>query len=190
MRDAILLFLSAAGDVRFERDVVARAVTEIPTSLGWTIRQTPASGRETDLRTVTRADVHVLILGRDIQAPVGLEWQTARRAGRNVRLFMQNVVRTQAANGFIREVAKYGVWTEFDDAVDLRRHVLVLLGDHLLTHAAEYEIGADERTRLQDWHTTLAPQKIDDVRAADESGGVILTTERFVPRDGVLLARK
>lgn len=187
MRESLLLFLSAGGDMRFERDVVARSISEIPTTLGWTIRQTPAANRETDLRAVVRADVHVLILGRDIQAPVGLEWQSARRVGRLVHLFAQDVVRTQAANGFMREVAKYGVWNEFDDAIELRRRVLQLLGEHLLMHAERYDIADEEQKKLREWRTSMAPRRVDDVRAADESGGVILSVERFVPRDGVLL---
>lgn len=188
MRESLLLFLSAAGDVRFERDVTARAVTEIPTTLGWTIRQTPSANRETDLEAVVRADVHVLILGRDIQAPVGLEWHSARRYGRSVHLFAQDVLRTQAANGFMREATKHGAWTTFEDAIDLRRRVLELLGDHLLARSDEYEIGADEREKLRAWRIALAPRRIDDARAADDSGGVILSVERYVPREGVLLA--
>jgi hypothetical protein len=187
MRESLLLFMSAAGDVRFERDVVARAVPEIPTTLGWTIRQTPSANRETDLRAVARADVHVLILGRDIQAPVGLEWQSARRAGRVVHLFAQDVVRTQAANGFMREVAKHGAWTTFENAIDLRRRVLEILGEHLLGRVEDYEIGSAEQEKLRAWRKSLALRKVDDARAADDSGGVILSVERFVPREGVLI---
>ncbi len=185
--EKLLLFISATPDLRLERDVVARAVTEIPTSLGWTIKQTPGAGRESDLRTVNTADIHLLLLGRDIQAPVGLEWASARRAGRQVQLFRLDTAQTQAGAGFMREVSRYGAWTLFKDAVELRRLALAVLGDHLLAHVAAYDIEGKELADLLKWRATLAEKKVDDLRAKDESGGVILSTERFVPKEGKLL---
>ncbi len=185
--EKLLLFISATPDLRLERDVVARAVTEIPTSLGWTIKQTPGAGRESDLRAVDTADIHLLLLGRDIQAPVGLEWASARRAGRPVQLFRLDTAQTQAGTGFMREVSRHGAWTLFKDAVDLRPLALAAIGDHLVTHAGAYDIVDKELADLRNWRATLTKTKVDDLRAKDESGGVILTTERFVPKEGKLL---
>ena len=185
--EKLLLFISATPDLRLERDVVARAVTEIPTSLGWTIKQTPSAGRESDLHAVHAADVHLLLLGRDIQAPVGLEWASARRAGRQVQLYQLDTRQTQAGTAFAREAGRHRAWTLFKDAVELRRLALAVLGDHLLAHAAAYDIAEKELAELRKWRAMLTHKKIDDLRAKDESGGVILSTERFVPKEGTLL---
>ncbi|MCS7056574.1 MAG: hypothetical protein NZM18_10450 [Thermoflexales bacterium] len=196
MLDKLRLYVSAAPELRFERDVLARAVAEIPTSLGWTITQTPGSDHEPDLEAVTRADVHLLILGRDIQAPVGLEWAMARRAGNNVALFYKSSsLQTQAAQAFVREAAKFGRWQGFSDAFELRWRALRLLVDHILAHEARYEISAAEAETLRAWRKTLdakAREKkaVDDRRGGAEESAVILTTERFIPSEGKLLQAK
>ncbi len=185
--EKLLLFISATPDLRLERDVVVRAVTEIPTSLGWTIKQTPSAGRDSDLRAVSAADFHLLLLGRDIQAPVGLEWAGARRAGRQAQLFRLDAPQTQAGAAFVRETSRHCAWTLFKDAVELRRLALAVLGDHLIAHAPAYDIAEKELAELRKWRATLSEKKVDDIRAKDESGGVILSPERFVPKEGTLL---
>jgi hypothetical protein len=194
MTDQFRLYISAAPELRFERDVLARAITEIPTTLGWTITQTPAN-REPDLGAVRQADAHVLLMGSDIQAPVGLEWAVARRAGKPVALlFKSSVTQTQAAQAFVREVSKHGAWRAFEDPMALRRLVLKLLADHLIANADGYAMMPDEMDKLHAWRKTLdeKPKAVNDARPATRSGGadadaVILTTERFVPSEGRLL---
>lgn len=196
MVDKLRLYISAAPELRFERDLLARAVAEIPTSLGWTITQTPGADREPDLDAVTRANVHLLILGSDIQAPVGLEWATARRAGNSVALFYKSsALQTQAAQAFAREAAKFGRWQGFSDAFELRWRALRLLVDHILIQSARYEISAAEAETLRAWRKTLdakAKDKkaVDDTRGGAEQSAVILTTERFTPSEGRLLRAK
>jgi hypothetical protein len=191
MVDKLRLYISAAPDLRFERDFLARAIAEIPTSLGWTINQTPGPDREPDLDAVARADVHMLIIGSDIQAPVGLEWAASRRAGNAVTLlYKASALQTQAAQAFVRDLSKYGHWLPFDDAPGLRTRALKLLADHLLAHAARYDLDAREMGKLRDWRKTLddKPNKgVDDRRGGADESAVILTTERFVPSEGKLL---
>lgn len=197
MIDKFRLYISAAPDLRFERDVLARAITEIPTTLGWTITQTPTASREPDLAAVRQANAHLLILGSDIQAPVGLEWAIARRAGKPVvLLYKSSVTQTQAAQAFVREVAKQGNWRAFEDAAGLRRLVLKLLAERLISNAAGYEMLPDELDRLKAWRSTLDEKQkgaVSDARPSASSGlaagadAVILTTERFIPAEGKLL---
>lgn len=193
MIDKLRLYVSAAPELRFERDVLARAIAEIPTSLGWTITQTPGADHEPDLEAVAQANVHLLILGSDIQAPVGLEWATARRAGNSVALFYKSSsLQTQAAQAFVREAAKFGRWQGFSDAFELRWRALRLLVDHILTHSTRYDINAAEAETLRAWRKTLdakAKDKktVDDRRGGAEQSAVILTTERFTPSEGKLL---
>ena len=73
MIDTLTLYISAAQDLEHERDVLGRTVVEIPTTLGWRIVQSPLRVELVDLEMVTRADLHLVLLGGDIRAPIGLE---------------------------------------------------------------------------------------------------------------------
>lgn len=191
MVDLLRLYISAAPDLRFERDLLARSITEIPTSLGWTIKQTPGSDREPDLEAVADADVHLLMIGSDIQAPVGLEWVASRRAGNAVTLlYKASVPQTQAAQAFVRDLSKHGQWLAFADAAELRTRMLKLLADHLLARAARYDLDDQELKALRQWRKTLddkAKKSVDDRRGGADESAVILTTERFTPSEGKLL---
>ncbi len=195
MTDRIRIYISAASDLMDERETLNRLIPEIPTSLGWRVTQTPLDGRDVDLNAVAGADVHILLLGGDVRAPVGLEWQAARRAGRMPALFSRREgLRTQAGEAFARELARYGEWRAFKDTPDLRRQVAALLGDHLIASAARYAILPDEIERIRAWRKTLARAKPDDSRAAGDkgvadAGGVILSDERFTPSQGRLISQ-
>ena len=191
MIDTFRLYISAAPDLRFERDVLARAITEIPTPLGWTITHTPPANREPDLEAIRLANAHLLILGSDIQAPVGLEWAVARRAGNPVTLlYKSSVSQTQAAQAFVRNVAKYDQWRAFEDAAGLRRFALRWLADRLISHAPDFALRPDEIDKLREWRKTLdekSKRAVSDARAGADADAVILTTERYVPSEGKLI---
>ncbi|MDQ4076092.1 MAG: hypothetical protein M3220_07575, partial [Chloroflexota bacterium] len=105
MTEQVRLYISAASDLEGEREILGRAVTEIPVDLGWRIAQSPRRNDPVDEDAVVRADVHVLLLGSDIRAPVGLEWLAARRAGQQPLPFLKrDVRRTPAAMEFIRYI--------------------------------------------------------------------------------------
>lgn len=186
--EKLRLYLSSAPDLRFERAVLARAVAEIPTSLGWLIRQTPNEAREPDLSAVRRADAFILLLGRDIQAPVGLEWNTARRAGARVWAFYNTATRqTQAAQAFISEVERFTRWQKFSTAAELRYKVLRALVEHLIARREAYALDTAEVERLRSWRGQLKPTPVDDLRAHTHANAVIFTTERYEPSSGVLI---
>lgn len=189
MADQVLLYISAATDLRFERDLLGRAVTEIPTTLGWRIVLSPEGNGLVDEAAVYDADVHLLLLGSDIRAPIGWEWILARRVGRMPWLFLkQGIHRTTAAERFRQEVAAEGTWCGFAGGDDLRRRVLEVLTAHILDRAVHYVVRPDELLRLQAFQAGL-----DKTTAPEEAYGgtgessVILSRERFVPSDGVLI---
>jgi len=191
MADRVLLYISAASDLTLEREVLSRAITEIPTSLGWRITQTPVGDEPLDLQAAAQADLHLLILGGDIRAPVGAEWLAAQRAGHMPTLFLkQSTPHTPAALFFIRGLERYAAWHPFDDAVDLRRQVLALLVEHILNHAVHYQINPDEFEKLRAWQKELeTPEKrpVDKTRGGAGASSVILSPERFVPSEGKLV---
>jgi len=191
MPDRILFYISAAPDLTLEREVLGRATTEIPTTLGWRIKQTPPADERLDLDAVARADVHLLIMGSDIRAPVGAEWHAARRAGRTPALFLKRGInRTLAATFFVRDLERYTAWRPYDDEADLRRQVLLLLTEHIVERAAYYRLSPGEYEKLQSWHKqveTAEKKSPDHTRGGAGASSVILSPERFAPSEGKLV---
>jgi hypothetical protein len=191
MPDRILLYISAAPNLTLEREVLGRATIEIPTTLGWRVRQTPGADERLDLQAVARADVHLLIMGGDIRAPVGAEWLAAQQAGRTPALFLkQDINRTPAGTIFVRDLERYAAWRPYDDASDLRRQALLLLTDHILERADYYDIRPDEFRKLRAWRKqveTAEKQSPDQTEGGAGASSVILSPERFVPFEGKLV---
>jgi hypothetical protein len=173
-----------------ERETLNRAVPEIPTTLGWQIVHTPRPGNDPDFAALTRADVHVLLLGSDIHAPVGLEWAARRRTGGATHAFRDgDALQTQAAAAFFRESGSSLQWRVYNDVHALRKVVLSLLCGHILASARQLAIGSDEAEKIAKFAAGLDTSRLIDEdrteRVAD--GAIILSTERFEPSTGVLL---
>src|SRR5512136_1423779 len=156
MPDQVLLYLSAAPDLALERETLNKAIIEIPTSLGWRIKQTPGPDEKLDADAAAHAEVHLLIMGSDIRAPVGAEWFAARRAGRTPRLFLkQGIVHTPAATVFINDLERQADWHPYQDVADLRRQVLRFLAGHILDQAEYYRLKPDEFQKLRAWRKRI-----------------------------------
>ncbi|MFQ5343225.1 MAG: hypothetical protein ACE5F6_16925 [Anaerolineae bacterium] len=182
------IYISAAPGLAAERDALARTIAELPVTLAWRIFQTPAATETLDREAVQTADLHLLVMGADIRAPVGLEWDNARRAGRpSVAFLKQSVVRTPAGQVFVNQA---GVeWHRFIDAADLGRQVQRLLAGHLLRHATHYALTLTEVEQLEALRAIEAGQEAEELAAGEgaDSSAVILSRERFVPREGVIV---
>lgn len=191
MVDNVLLYISAAGDLTAERDMLGRAVVDIPTTLGWQIVQSPIRGEAVDLDAVARADFHVVLLGGDIRAPIGMEWQTARRLGHSPVLFLkEGIPRTLAAESFKRYVEEWATWRLFKSQEELRSEVYRLIVDHLLGCSQYYHLSSAEMKKLIGWRDNLDQRLKDDYRdlhGVTGESSVILSPERYVPSEGVLL---
>jgi hypothetical protein len=193
MPNQVLLYISAAADLDTEREVLGRAVAEVPVDLAWRVVQSPAGNGPVDFDTLANAGIHVLVMGGDIRAPVGLEWTIARQAGRHpVALLKQEIQRTPAGLQFVRLVRETQRWVPFADTADLRRKVLTLLANHILDHAVTYVLTPEEMTRLITWRDELLNQTTavdEETRGGAGDSAILLSRDRFEPSGGVLLKR-
>ncbi|MGW8317932.1 MAG: hypothetical protein ACWGPS_01715 [Candidatus Promineifilaceae bacterium] len=191
MRDQVLLYISAAPDLRTERDLLGRAVAEMPVPLAWRVVQSPRSNQPVDPDAIAQADVHLLLMGGDIRAPIGLEWLIARRAGRLPVLFLkESVSRTLAALDFVRTVENQTPWGTFKEGRELRRQVEILLVNYLLDRVVTFSLTKVDVDLLSSWLAEREAGKVsDEQQGSGEAGdsGLILSTERFEPSDGILL---
>jgi hypothetical protein len=152
--DTFNLYISAADDLQSERDLLSRIVTEIPVTLGWQINFSPLGEKILLEKAIIEANLHMLVLGSDIRAPIGYEWHLSRNLNRKPKLFLKNgIARTPAAVDFQRSLSKFTKWQTFQSLSDLRVAALSYISQFIL----------------------------------DRAHYVILSRDRFIPKDGVLI---
>ncbi len=190
MAKKFLLYISAATDMEMEREIAARSVIAIPADVTWRIEQSPRKNEPVDRRAIAQADGHLLLLGGDIRAPVGLEWMTARHFGlRPLPLLKQGVNRTPAAEDFRRYIADQVGWQAFAKVTELQRTIQLWLGRQILDQAALYGLSPDEVVHLQRW---LSIAETEPVRPDETFGGagdssLIFSKDHYEPSTGRLL---
>lgn len=134
MRRAVRLYVSASADLEAERDLVGRLVAGLPVTLGWQIGRAALPGRESDEVTVHVApqdcDLYLFMLGRDITAPAGVEWDAAHAVQHPILALLKNVPRTPAGQVFQR--LGIGQWTAYSSRAEFERIVRAWLVRQLL----------------------------------------------------------
>jgi hypothetical protein len=183
----VVIYISAASDLMAEREGLARMIAHLPVSLTWQVIQTPLGQERLDLSWLDRAELHILVMGGDIRAPVGLELYAAREAGcPTIAFIKRNIVRTTAGDIFSRDSRLS--WQPFTGSTDLSRQVQQRLSDHLLSRALHFSLTLAEIEQLE----TLRQQKsgpASETSTGTEAGhsALILSTERYTPREGVIV---
>jgi hypothetical protein len=183
---SITIYISAAPNLMAEREALARMIAELPVTLPWHIVQTPTEAEPIDGEALLAADLFFLIMGADIRAPVGLELHMASRAGRPVIAFLKRgVPYTPAGQIFTRQAQV--TWRSFHDSANLRRQVQRVVIEHLLAQAIKYALTPDEVIQLEQRlkADTPAEQTVEGEGAGHSA--VLLSRERYIPSDGVII---
>ncbi len=186
MHQPVIVYISASAELAAERDALSRMIAALPVTLVWRIVQTPATDEPLDIAAIQSADVHLLVMGQDIRAPVGRELLVARQARRAVRAFLKKgVIRTPAGQEFIKSA---GVrWEPFQDARDLSQQVQQWLVKHLLQNAIAYALTSEEVEQLQEMLAAAETEALTEEGQGADSSAVILSRERFMPSEGVIV---
>lgn len=191
MAAQFLLYISAATDMEEEREILARSVIAVPADVTWRIEFSPRRNDPVDGQAIAQADLHLLLLGGDIRAPVGLEWMTTQHLGRLPLPFLKSGVnRTMAAEEFRRFVELRANWLPFASHADLQRQALQALGGRLLERAADFGLTPGEIEGLLRWQNELhqAPEPAEgDVLGGAGESSMIFSRERYEPSTGILL---
>jgi hypothetical protein len=186
------LFVSAGPDLEMEHEAIGQAVARIPApSLGWAIGRTPRRGEPQFVPwdELAAADFYALLLGSDIQAPVGAELWAARRAGKRVLAFRKNVLRTQAAEAFARDA---GVdWVEYEAVSQVACEIQIALVREILARGPVGELWPLEHETLRGFLEKLRAGEMEMLSPEQEGGagggGVILVPGKDLPPGGVLV---
>ena len=104
MPELLRLFVSATNDLEAERAVIGRSVAELPVQIGIEIRRTPPllPTYEEVFEKLDAVDRVYFLLGNDITAPAGLEWNLALRLERSILPLRCMPRPTPAAQEFMR----------------------------------------------------------------------------------------
>ena len=185
------LYISAGPDLRPERELLGTAIAEIPIDLGWRINYSPTGNEPLDLGAIGSSDLHFVLMGGDISAPVGLVNYFAMRDGRRSTLLLKiGVNRTLAATAFVRFLENSSQWQPFSDGQSLRSVFLKTLTARLVEMASRFRFSEAEVKKLLDWGGEINDQNginEGELGSGASASSVILSVERFHPSEGVLL---
>jgi hypothetical protein len=190
------IFISAGPDLETEREVVGKAIANLPVSLGWVIKYTPIHGDPSDsvLQAVESCDFYALLLGRDITAPVGSELRVARTTGKRTAAFLKEVPHTPAAQVFVKQSPVE--WRPFRTEEVLRSLLQKAVVDQILREADS------SRLTVADWEalSALSARLNEEVPEETEgttprhggagSDAIIISPQRDLPAGGVPIERR
>jgi len=187
MPETLRLFVSATADLEPERAVIGRTLAELPVQIRAQIQRSPVTGISYAelFERVARCDRFYFLLGQDITAPAGAEWELAWRLERSVLPLRKAGPRTPAAQAFLSWAPVQ--WIPFRSQAELARIIELDLIDLLLHPANRYGLSVQELERL-----ALRREQLREAQAeaggepgGAEGGGVLLDPGRQEPLDGV-----
>ena len=188
MVDILKLYVSAANDLPDEKEIIGQMVTEIPVTLGWQINHTP-SGKNTIIgKTVLDADYHMIIFGEDIRAPVGYELYISRRQGRKPPIFIKkNVARTIAGIEFLKNKANSYVSVSYRSLAEFRKLALTSISHFIINQKDYFQLKTQEYEKITNFIHSLEEIDTELLDHATGADSIILSRERYLPKDGVLI---
>jgi hypothetical protein len=169
MATRVRIFISAAPGEEPARELLGRALAELPVNIGWVIKRTP------DVDSVPECHLYVLVLGSDIWAPVGLELWWARRTEKPILAYAADATRTPAGQAFRHENA-FLDWQRYADLLALRRVFLRDICRFLLRHPDRYGVTVVESETLRGFAAQLeqTPTSLPIGNATGAGGGGVI----------------
>ncbi len=168
MAETLRIFVSATQDLEEERAVIGQALADLPVDVPAEIRRSPPEGLPyMDLfERIANVDRVYFLLGRDITAPAGAEWDLAVQLERSIMALRTPGPRTPAGEAFLQGTPV--LWKVFHSRDDLARLVTLDLLEILLHPRNRYGLHPDEVLALEALRRSLQERS---VRARAEAGG-------------------
>jgi len=188
MAEALRLFVGATRDMEPQRGIIGRAIAKLPVRVSIEIRRTPKDRATLDtiFERIANCDRVYFLLGRDITAPLGNEWDIARELDRPILALRANLPLTPAAREFLHFTG--AKWRPFYNDEELARIVSLDVIDILLHPTNRYGLTPGEMERLLDYRRRLTPERgAKGEPGGTEGGGVLLDDLRREPLEGQLV---
>ncbi|MFZ1756970.1 MAG: hypothetical protein WAU10_24685 [Caldilineaceae bacterium] len=181
MAEILRIFVSATNDLEAERAVIGQVLAELPVQIRAEIRRSPITGISYDnlFELVANVDRFYFLMGRDITAPAGAEWQLAMQLERSILPLRLAGSRTSAGQEFLHYWPLR--WKIFHHRNQLARMIGLDLVEILLHPTNRYGLSVTEVAALHVHKKKLAEGQVADMEEADsaegggaEGGGVLL----------------
>ena len=183
MAEKLRIYVAATADLETQRGVVAHLLARLPVQVGAELRRCPPEGASYDapFERISNVDRVYFLMGKDITAPAGTEWDLAMQLQRPTLPLRRRNPITPSAFLFITQAilqVPLKDWRFFETNLELARIIAQDLIELLLHPQNRYGLTAGETLllsqKLLDVKSGRWPQMEDLPAAMLGEGGVIL----------------
>jgi len=171
MPEIARIFVSATNDLEAERAAIGQTLAELPVQVGIEIRRSPVTGINYDnlFELIANVDRFYFLMGRDITAPAGAEWQLAMQLERSIFPMRIAGSRTSAGQEFLHYWPLR--WKIFQNRRQVARLVGLDLIEILLHPTNRYGLSLTEITALHVHKKKLSEGLVAEVEEPGGAGG-------------------
>ncbi len=184
MENELTIYVSASAEMDAECELLGQFLAEITRSTRWNIKRTPGRHEyaNPDVETLHKSQFYLILMGVDINAPIGVELREAQQAGIPI-LAYRNIseVATPAAAFFIHNSGV--VWRRYETPQgfirDLERELITRLVEGTPGYGLNMADIEDLSARLERLKESEEGAKAanEDARRGAGRGGVILPSD-------------
>jgi len=183
MAEKLRIYVAATADLETRRSIISHVLAHLPVQVGAEIRLCPPEGASYDdlFELISNVDRFYFLLGKDITAPAGTEWDLAVQLQRTIIPIRRRNPITPSGFLFLTQAIlqiPFDNWRFFSTGAELARKTALELIDTLLHPENRYGLTAAEVLLLeQRRHAIRAglwPRPEDLPSDVIEEGGVIL----------------
>jgi hypothetical protein len=183
MAEKLRIYVAATADLESYRSLIGLVMAQLPVQIGAEIRRCPPAGASYDdlFELISNVDRFYFLIGKDITAPAGTEWDLAVQLQRTIVPFRRRNLITPSAFLFItRAILEIPLknWRFFDTPLALTRLIAIELIETLLHPENRYGLTSGEALllaqRLHEARAERWPHPDDLPDDILQEGGLIL----------------
>ena len=180
MSKELTLYISAGPEMDDECELLGRVLARMPHGVKWVIKRTPGPFEDgtPDRQALQTSSFYLILLGMDIYAPMGVEWQLAQGSGAFVMAYRNsNALPSPAAAHFAHNTGL--VWDYYATAEELTVKFERRLVEQLISGTPGYGLELEDIEALLTLRKQIQerdgnPEETSDDRRGAGYGGVIL----------------
>ncbi len=162
MAEKLRIYVAATADLEAQRSLVGHLLAHLPVQVGAEIRRYPPEGASYDtlFELISNVDRFYFLMGKDITAPAGTEWDLAIELQRQILPIRRRHLITPSAFLFITQAilqVPLRTWRFFEEDLELAR----ILAQDLI----ELLLHPQNRYGLTTGEVLLLEQRLPEVRA-------------------------
>lgn len=183
MAEKLRIYVAATADLEAHRSLVGHILARLPVQVGAEIRRCPPGGASYDdlFELISNVDRFYFLMGQDITAPAGAEWDLAMQLQRVAVPFRRRHLITPSAFLFITQAilqTPLRDWRFFESSLALARLIAIDLIDTLLHPETRYGLSSGEVLLLEQKRKAARagqwPLATDLPDAILQEGGILL----------------